>query len=76
MQFLIPEHVCFHFIERNQLLFKVQSPQRTNALLKKEGIDIYVAASYLPSELGKILGVDCVVMGSFETSKPMSTAAR
>ena len=29
----------------------------------------------LPSEIGEILGVDCIVSGSFETSKPMSDAA-
>lgn len=62
-------------MKRGETIAKVQSPQRTNALLKKAGIDIYDAASYLPSELGEILNVDCVVMGSFETSKPMSTAA-
>ena len=33
------------------------------------------SAILLPSELGKILGVDCVVMGTFETSKPMLDAA-
>ena len=62
-------------MKRGETIAKVQSPQRTNALLKKAGIDIYDASSYLPSELGEILEVDCVVMGSFETSKPMSTAA-
>lgn len=53
----------------------IQSPMRTNALLKKAGIDIHKTADYLPSELGKILGVDCVVTGSFETNKPMSDGA-
>ena len=43
--------------------------------MKKAGIDIHSASDLLPSELGKILGVDCVVMGTFETSKPMSDAA-
>ena len=53
----------------------VQTPARTNALLKKAGVDIHSYDELLPSELGKILGVDCVVMGTFETSKPMSAAA-
>lgn len=61
--------------KRGELTAKIQTPARTNALLKREGIDIYAADEYLPSELGKILGVDCVVMGTFETSKPMSDAA-
>jgi len=53
----------------------VQTPARTNAILTKAGIDIHNVTEYLPSELGAILGVECVVMGSFETSKPMSDAA-
>ena len=53
----------------------IQSPARTNALLKKAGVDIYAVSEYLPSELGEILGVDCVISGTFETSKPMSAAA-
>ena len=54
---------------------KVIPPARANAMLIKNGIDIHSLDSYLPSELGKILGADCVVMGTFETSKPMSNAA-
>lgn len=61
--------------KRGEFSKSVQAPQRTNALLKKAGVDIHSTSDYLPSELGKILGVDCVVTGSFETSKPMSDAA-
>jgi len=61
--------------KRGSLSAQVQTPMRTNAMLKKAGIDIHNLGAYLPSELGKILGVDCVIMGSFETSKPMSTGA-
>ena len=61
--------------KRGELTINVQTPARTNALLKKAGIDIHNYQEYLPSELGKILGVDCVVMGTFETNKPMSAAA-
>ena len=61
--------------KRGDLTSKIQTPARTNALLKRAGIDIYAADEFLQSELGKILGVDCIVMGSFETSKPMSDAA-
>ena len=61
--------------KRGSLTINVQTPARTNALLKKAGVDIHNYQEYLPSELGKILGVDCVVMGTFETNKPMSAAA-
>ncbi|MFL2623773.1 MAG: hypothetical protein ACJ0P6_04665 [Flavobacteriaceae bacterium] len=53
----------------------IQPPIRTNALLKKAGIDFHSLNEYLPSELGEILGVECIIMGTFETSKPMSDAA-
>jgi opacity protein-like surface antigen len=61
--------------KRGSMLVEVQNPTRTNALLKKEGIDIHSYDEYLPSELGKILGVETVITGSYETSKPMSTGA-
>ena len=61
--------------KRGEFSGDVQNPTRTNALLTKEGIDIHDVGAYTPEELGKILGVDCVIMGSFETSKPMSGAA-
>ncbi|MDC3260362.1 hypothetical protein OAU59_00470 [Winogradskyella sp.] len=61
--------------KRGTLLVDVQNPTRTNALLKKAGIDIHSYDEYLPSELGKILGVETIIMGSFETSKPMSNGA-
>ncbi|WP_111707051.1 hypothetical protein [Lutibacter citreus] len=61
--------------KRGSLLVNVQNPSRTNALLKKNGIDIHSYDEYLPSELGKILGVEAVITGNFETSKPMSNGA-
>ena len=61
--------------KRGEFNGEIQNTTRTNALLTKEGIDIHDVAAYTPEELGKILGVDCVIMGSFETSKPMSGAA-
>ena len=61
--------------QRGEFNGNVQSPTQTNTLLKKEGVDIHDVGAYTPEELGKILGVDCVIMGSFETSKPMSGAA-
>jgi hypothetical protein len=61
--------------KRGTMLVDIQNPTRTNALLKKAGIDIHSYDQYLPSELGKILGVETIIMGSFETSKPMSNGA-
>ncbi len=61
--------------KRGTMLVAVQNPARTNALLKKNGIDIYSYDEYLPSELGKILGVETIITGTFETSKPMSKGA-
>lgn len=61
--------------KRKTLLVKVQNPTRTNALLKKNGIDIHSYDEYLPSELGKILGVETIITGTYETSKPMSNGA-
>ena len=61
--------------KRGELTAKIQTPARTNALLKKAVIDIHSYDEYLPSELGKILGVETIITGSFETSKPMSNAA-
>ena len=57
------------------MLVDVQNPTKTNALLKKNGIDIHSYDEYLPSELGEILGVETIITGSFETSKPMSNGA-
>lgn len=61
--------------KRGTLLVDVQNPTTTNALLKKKGIDIHNYSEYLPSELGEILGVEAIITGNFETSKPMSNAA-
>ena len=61
--------------KRGSLLIKIQNPARTNALLKKKGINIHSMDEYLPSEIGEILGVEVIVNGAFETSKPMSTGA-
>ena len=61
--------------KRGTLLVDVQNPSRTNALLKKAGIDIYNYNDLLPSEIGEILGAETIVTGSFETDKPLSTGA-
>ncbi|MEJ1222772.1 hypothetical protein [Sediminicola sp. 1XM1-17] len=61
--------------KRGSMSIEVQSPSKTNALLKKAGIDLHELDAYLVSELAEILGVDAIIKGSMETSKPMSDAA-
>ena len=61
--------------QRGAFVLKIQPVARTNALLLREGIDIHNLDIYTPTELGEILGVETVIMGTFETSKPMSVGA-
>ncbi len=61
--------------QRGEFSGTIQNPSQTNAILLKAGLDVYQLESYTPQEIGKILNVDCVVMGTFETSKPMSNGA-
>lgn len=61
--------------KRGTMTIEVQDPKRTNALLKKEGIDYDNIQDQLPEDLAKILGVDAVISGDFETNKPMSEGA-
>ena len=61
--------------KKGDLLVDIQNPKKTNKLLKDAGIDIHEANEELVSDLSKILGVEGVIGGTFETSKPMSNAA-
>ncbi|MBN2616481.1 MAG: hypothetical protein JXR71_12380 [Bacteroidales bacterium] len=58
--------------EKGKLLVQVQQPVVTNAILKKAGVDNTNIDSYTPAQLAKILKVDAVIMGTFQTTKPMS----
>lgn len=58
--------------KRGKLKVDVQNPATTNAKLKKAGVTL---ENYTPSELAKILEVDSIIMGTFETNKPMSEGA-
>jgi len=60
---------------KGNLLVELQDPLITNNLLIKSGIDIHDYDKYSPMELGAILGVETIITGSFETSKPMSNGA-
>lgn len=61
--------------KRGSLTVKVQSPSETNAKLKKAGVNYANFEAFTPVELANILDVDAVIMGTFETNKPMSEAA-
>jgi len=61
--------------KRGSLTVDVQDPQRTNAMLKKEGITYENIQDQLPEDLANLLGVDAVISGNFETDKPMSDGA-
>lgn len=61
--------------KRGTLKIDVQSPATTNAKLLKAGITIENYATYTPEELAAVLEVDAIIMGTFETNKPMSEGA-
>jgi len=61
--------------KQKKLKVKVQDPNTTNALLRRNNISPEYIADYTPDELAEILGVDAVIMGTFETNKPMSEGA-
>lgn len=54
---------------------EVQDPRTTTAMLKKQNIDYNNIMDFTPQDLAKILGVDAVISGDFETNKPMSEGA-
>lgn len=61
--------------KRGSLKIDVQDPKRTNAILKKENITYENIQDQLPEDLAKLLGVDAVISGDYETNKPMSDGA-
>ena len=60
--------------KRGELLVEVQNPTETNALLKKNRIDIFSIGDVSAKRLGQILGAEAIVMGTYESSKPMTDA--
>lgn len=49
-----------------------QDPITTNTKLKNFGVTYENLNDYTPDQLADILGVDAIIMGTFETSKPTS----
>ena len=54
---------------------EIQDPRTTTAMLKKQNIDYNNIMDFTPQDLAKILEVDAVISGEFETNKPMSEGA-
>ena len=54
---------------------EIQDPNKTTALLKKQNITQENLTDYTPEEIAKILGVDAIITGTYETNKPMSEGA-
>ncbi|MEO5789027.1 MAG: hypothetical protein ACOH2D_07400 [Gelidibacter sp.] len=54
---------------------EIQDSRTTTAILSKNDINYNNITNYTPQELAKILGVDSVISGNFETNKPMSEGA-
>jgi hypothetical protein len=61
--------------KQGKLLIKVQSPAVSNAALQKAGVNRENYERFTPGELAKIMGVDAIILGTFETNKPMSEGA-
>jgi hypothetical protein len=62
--------------KRGKLLnIEILEPRITNTVLKKNGIDYDNINEYTPEELAALLNIDAVIMGEFQTSKPMSEGA-
>jgi hypothetical protein len=61
--------------KRESLKVSVLDPITANAKLKRMGVTPSNFADYTPDELANILEVDAVIMGTFDTNKPMSEGA-
>lgn len=61
--------------EERDFTLDFQDPVRTNALLERNGITYAKQAGYTPEEIARVLGVDGVVSGTFESTQPMSNGA-
>ena len=61
--------------QQGSMWVDVQDVSKTNAMLAKQGISYSNIHEYTPEEIAKILEVDAVVKGTFETTKPMSEGA-
>ncbi len=60
---------------KGKLKVSFLDPLTTNAKLRKMGVTFENIQDYTPDELADMLEVDAIIMGSFETNKPMSEGA-
>lgn len=66
------------FLKRRQqgkMWVDIQDASTTTAILTKNGITYASLDGHTPEELAKLLGVDAIVRGTFDTDKPMSEGA-
>lgn len=69
-------HSWFLKREKNgNLRVSFLDPLTTNAKLKRMGVTSENFGDYTPDELADMIEVDAIIMGSFETNKPMSEGA-
>jgi hypothetical protein len=61
--------------KRGTMEVDVQSPRITNSKLAAANITASNMYEYTPEEIAKILKVDSIIMGTFNTNKPMSEGA-
>lgn len=61
--------------KNGEMTIDVQDINTTNALLKKAELNVDNLDTMTPKEIAEILGVDAVIMGTFDTNKPMSEGA-
>ncbi|NBW34378.1 MAG: hypothetical protein EBR30_05040 [Cytophagia bacterium] len=61
--------------QQGRMWVDVQDVSTTNAILARNGITYDNMAKYSPQEIAKILEVDAIVKGTFDTDKPMSDGA-
>jgi len=60
---------------KGEYTVKFQDAAKTNYLLKEANVDYEDLASTSREEIARILGVDAVISGTIQRSKPMSTGA-
>ena len=61
--------------ESNDLIVDVQDPARTNALLERNAVTYETMSGFTAEELAKMLNVDGIVSGTFQSTQPMSNEA-
>lgn len=61
--------------QQGRMWVDVQDVSITNAILARNGITYDNMAKYSPQEIARILEVDAIVKGTFDTDKPMSDGA-